>query len=223
MQVIVHDTPDAVAAAAADLIVAAIDSGTSTIGLAGGSTPRATYELLPGRNLDWSSVMLWLGDERWVAPDHPDSNAGMARRAFVDEVGATLVAPDYALGDPHRAATAYEQAVRPALMDPGLVLLGMGDDGHTASLFPGTEALAVSDRSYVANWVEAKDDWRLTATLPLLWSAAQVVFLVTGSAKAAVVAEVLAGADYPAGRVGRGAHRTTWLLDAAAGSAIPRS
>jgi 6-phosphogluconolactonase len=223
MQLIVHDSPDAVAAAAADLIAAAITSGTTTIGLAGGSTPQATYERLPGRNLDWSGVMLWLGDERWVPPDHPDSNARMARRAFVDEVAATLVAPDYAIGDPHQAASAYDEAVRPALMVPGLILLGMGDDGHTASLFPGTEALGVSDRSYVANWVEAKNDWRLTATLPLLWSAAQVVFLVTGSAKAAVVAEVLAGADYPAGRVGRGAQATTWLLDAAAASAIPRS
>lgn len=221
MQVIVHDTPDAVAAAAAELIAAQVRSGTATIGLAGGSTPRATYELLPQLDLDWNGVMLWLGDERWVPPDHPDSNAGMARRAFVDEVGAALVAPDYSLGDPHVAAAAYADVVRPALLTPGLILLGMGDDGHTASLFPGTDALDVTDRSYVANWVAAKDDWRLTATLPLLWSAQRTVFLVTGDAKAEVVADVLAGrGDYPAGRVGRGGHNTMWLLDNEAASRL---
>ena len=221
MQVIVHDTPDAVAAAAADLIAAEVRLGTATIGLAGGSTPRATYELLPQLDLDWNGVMLWLGDERWVPPDHPDSNAGMARRAFVDEVGAALVVPDYSLRDPHLAAAAYADVVRPALLTPGLVLLGMGDDGHTASLFPGTDALDVTDRSYVANWVAAKDDWRLTATLPLLWSAQRTVFLVTGDAKAEVVAHVLAGrGDYPAGRVGRGGHNTVWLLDTAAASCL---
>ena len=221
MQVIIHDAPEAVAAAAADLIAAEVRSGTQTIGLAGGGTPRATYQLLPRQNLDWSGAMLWLGDERWVPPDHPDSNAGMARRAFADEVGATLVAPDYSLGDPHLAAAAYADAVRPALLTPGLVLLGMGDDGHTASLFPGTNALEVTDRSYVANWVATKGDWRLTATLPLLWSARRIVFLVTGDAKAEVVAEVLDGrGDYPAGRVGRGGLNTIWLLDAAAASQL---
>ena len=221
MQVIVHDTPDAVAAAAAELIAAEVRSGIETIGLAGGSTPRATYELLPQQDLDWDGVMLWLGDERWVSPDHPDSNAGMARRAFVDEVGAALVAPDYSLGDPHAAAAAYADVVRPALLTPGLILLGMGDDGHTASLFPGTDALGVSDRSYVANWVATRDDWRLTATLPLLWSARRTVFLVTGDAKAEIVADVLAGrGNYPAGRVGRGGRNTVWLLDTAAASRL---
>lgn len=222
MQAIVHDTPEAVAAAAADLIATEIRSGTQTIGLAGGSTPRATYELLPQQHLDWSGVMLWLGDERWVPPDDPDSNAGMARRAFADEVGAEVVAPDYSLGDPHVAAAAYDEVVRPALVKPGLILLGMGDDGHTASLFPGTYALGVTDRSYVANWVAAKDDWRLTATLPLLWSARRTAFLVTGEAKADVVAAVLSGrGDYPAERVGRGGRDTVWLLDAAAASRLP--
>jgi 6-phosphogluconolactonase len=221
MHVIVHETPEAVAAAAADLIAAEVRSGTQTIGLAGGGTPRATYELLPGLDLDWGNVMLWLGDERWVPPDHPDSNASMVRRAFADEVGAKVAAPDYSLGDPHAAAAAYANTVRPALLTPGLVLLGMGEDGHTASLFPGTDALDVSDRSYVANWVAAKNAWRLTATLPLLWSARRTVFLVTGQSKADVVADVLSGrGDYPAGRVGRGAHNTTWLFDAAAASRL---
>lgn len=133
-----------------------------------------------------------------------------------------MVAPDYSLGDPHAAAAAYDEVVRPALVKPGLILLGMGDDGHTASLFPGTTALGVSDRSYVANWVAAKDDWRLTATLPLLWSAQRTAFLVTGEGKAVVVADVLSGrGDYPAGRVARGGRDTVWLLDAAAASQLP--
>jgi 6-phosphogluconolactonase len=221
MDVIVHETPDAVAAAAADVIATEIRSGTRHVGLAGGSTPRAAYELLPQQQLDWDGVMLWLGDERWVPPDHPDSNAAMARESFVDEVGATLIAPDYSLGDPHLAAAAYAEAVRPALVRPGLVLLGMGADGHTASLFPGTDALDVVDRSYVANWVPAHDAWRLTATLPLLWSARRTVFLVTGEVKAQVVADVLSGrGDYPAGRVGRGGRNTTWLLDTDAASRL---
>ena len=104
---------------------------------------------------------------------------------------------------------------------PDLVLLGMGDDGHTASLFPGTDALEVTDRSYVANWVAGKDTWRLTATFPLLWSAREIVFVVTGKAKAAMLARIIDQQEpLPAQRVAAGNPNTTWFLDEAAASLL---
>jgi len=229
MDVTVYPTPADVASATADLIAAEVVAGASTIGLAGGTTPKAAYELLPGLGLDWSDVTLWLGDERWVPVDHPESNAGTAKSTFADAVGAELLLPQTDLAHPAAAASAYEAELSAAFGDahrPGLVLLGMGDDGHTASLFPGTDALELTRSGYVANWVPSKDTWRLTATMPLLWSAEHLVFVVTGTTKARVVASILdRGRDYPAQRVASGASRVTWLLDEAAAAeaqSIPR-
>ncbi len=223
------------ATAAADIIETHIrDRQRSDVALAGGSTPVATYEALAARDIPWERVTFWLGDERWVAADHDDSNTGMARRALGP--GATrVVAPDAGLGDPTEVAASYAIALNSLFAGtpspgvggdadtdapsrrPQLVLLGMGDDGHTASLFPDTPALDVMDRDYVANWVEKLSTWRLTATLPLLWAAEHLVFLVSGEGKAAVLAEILeSGAPYPSQRVAAGAARVTWLLDEAA-------
>lgn len=222
MNVITHSDPSAVAEAAANLVAAEIDGGVGNVGLAGGNTPRATYERLAGLAVDWSDTTLWLGDERWVPEDHPDSNAGMARAAFVDHVGASLLPLDHAIGDPVLAARAYDRALQHAFggRGPGLVLLGLGDDGHTASLFPGTAALQSRRAGYVATWVETKNVWRLTATLPLLWQARHIVFLVTGSAKAAVLAQIAADHPYPAQQVASGASNVTWLIDEAAASRL---
>ena len=100
-------------------------------------------------------------------------------------------------------------------------MLGMGDDGHTASLFPETDALEVTDRDYVANWVESKQTWRLTATFPALWAADRIVFMVTGANKAEVVREIIEDeVAYPAQRVAAGADDVLWLFDAAAASRI---
>lgn len=223
MSVTVYSDPAEVAAATADLIAAEVSAGAATVGLAGGSTPRAAYELLPDRDLDWSAVTLWLGDERWVPVDDPRSNTGMARSTFADRVGARVLEPRAHLEHPAAAAAAYESELLASFGEgrPGLVLLGIGDDGHTASLFPGTDALELTRVGYVANWVPAHDSWRLTATMPLLWEAEHLVFLVTGEAKADVLAAVLERQhDYPAQRVAAGANRVSWLVDAAAASAL---
>lgn len=223
MNVTVSPTQDDVAAAVADLIAAEVAAGAPTIGLAGGRTPTAAYRLLPERELDWSQVTLWLGDERWVPVDDPKSNTGMAKATFADVVGASILIPQTDLDHPAAAAAAYEAELFAALRNgtPGLVLLGMGDDGHTASLFPKTHALELTRTGYVANWVPNQETWRLTATMPLLWSARHLVFVVTGEAKAGIVSSILErGREYPAQRVAAGASQVTWLLDEAAASEL---
>lgn len=227
----IYPTPEDVAEAVADKVVATVaGSARTTVGLAGGSTPSAAYRRLAERPVDWSRTTLWLGDERWVPHDHPEANSGMARQTLGERAATQLLAPDFDLGDAARAAAAYEAELRAAFAAadeqgrPGLVLLGMGDDGHTASLFPGTDALEVTDRSYVANWVGDKGTWRLTATLPLLWAAREVVFIVTGEAKAAMLARIIEGHEpFPAQRVAAGNTNTSWFLDEAAASQLRKT
>ena len=220
-----YDGPGDVAAAAANAVARWLTEprGTVTLGLAGGGTPRATYETLLGEDVPWDRVDAWLADERWVPPDSSEANVRMARAALFDSVPARLHAVPYDLGDPAAAAAAYEATLQHigAAPAPDVVLLGIGDDGHTASLFPGTAALAERERSYVANWVEAKGSWRVTATLPLLWAARRVVFLVTGAAKAEALADILErDRGLPAQQVAEGAADVTWFVDEAAASRL---
>lgn len=230
MSVHIYASPEELAGAAADYITACIeDSGRpSTLGLAGGSTPRATYRHLAKRDINWADVTMWLGDERWVPHDHMESNTRMAREALADAVIARLVAPDTAFGEPAAAASSYSNVLGEIFHAgrPDLVLLGMGDDGHTASLFPDTPALDADDGLYLANWVEKQNTWRLTASMPLLWSARELVFLVQGEGKAGVLAEIIdQGRPYPAQRVAAGADSVRWMLDEAAASrlrSVPR-
>ncbi|HDL42105.1 MAG TPA: 6-phosphogluconolactonase, partial [Actinobacteria bacterium] len=127
-----------IAVAAADRVAEyLVSTSAPSLGLAGGSTPADLYRELTTRTLPWEKVTCWLGDERWVPLDHPDSNTAMARRLLTDATGVRFVAPDTSLATPRDAAKAYTDVLPP----PGLVLLGIGDDGHTASLFPHTEAL----------------------------------------------------------------------------------
>ncbi len=228
MRVRVLDGPDDIADIAAATIAHLLnDCGPrATLGLAGGSTPRTTYTRLLHEDVDWDTVHAWVADERWVAPDHPDNNLRMARDTLLDRVPAHVYplrwVPE---GDPTEAAAAYEQTLLEVLPDvngiphPDVVLLGIGEDGHTASLFPGTAALDVSDRWFVANWIPEKDGWRLTATLPLLHAARDIIFLASGSAKAPALARILVGETepaLPARRVMEGAATVTWLIDRAA-------
>lgn len=228
MRIRVFDDPERLADAAAREIEAwlRLTGPRTTIGLAGGSTPTATYERLRDVRVPWSEVAAWMTDERFVPADHPDSNAGMARRALFDHIPATLHQPPW-MEDPLAAADEYEQVLETVLdreptgLKPGLVLLGVGEDGHTASLFPGTEALTKTDRDYVANWVPDREEWRLTATVDLLTRARRLMFLVAGSHKAAVVAEVLEGSsDMPAAIVSGGCRDAVWLLDQAAAAGL---
>jgi 6-phosphogluconolactonase len=170
-----------------------------TVALAGGSTPRPLYERLATCSFPWTETELFFSDERCVPPDHDASNYRMAREALLSKVPATV---HRMLGETCDAG-AYEEDLSkvfgPGLPQFDLVLLGLGEDGHTASLFPGDPALDVTDRWVVR--VERPDYARLTLTLPVLSAAKAVVFLVSGASKRAAMQQLLAGADIPAARV----------------------
>ena len=196
-----------------------------TIALSGGSTPKRLYETLAAEpfrgRLPWQSVELFFGDERTVSPDHPDSNYGMARRALLDPLGLEAHRMPAAEGD----AAGYERLVRhrvPAGEDGipafDLVLLGVGEDGHTASLFPGTAALDERERLVVMNDVPSLGTRRMTFTFPLLEAARRVWVLASGAAKRAIVARCLdpAGADLPVARARPRSGELVWWLDEAA-------
>lgn len=200
-----------------------IRSGDEIVfGLAGGSTPKLMYEILADMSLDWSSVTTWMTDERWVTPDHPDSNQAMVRGSLATEGRIAFLAPDTQLDSPEEAAARMTKSMSwltGRQQSRSVTLLGMGDDGHTVSLFPGTEALSADGERIVANWVPHLDAWRLTATFELLAASDVVMFLVAGESKADVVAQIASGADYPAGRV-TAKERVLWMLDEAAASKL---
>jgi 6-phosphogluconolactonase len=201
---------------AAELFVRLADeaissSGRFAVALSGGSTPQALYWRLgsePSRQrVPWSKVHLFWGDERYVPPDHPESNYRMARESLLS--GAPIPAQNIhrmptELEDPDCAAADYQQTLREFFkLSLGqwprfdLILLGMGEDGHTASLFPGTTAVTETGRLVVANYVETLHAHRLTLTVPAINHAANIVFLISGESKAAVLSDVLEGQDQP--------------------------
>jgi len=197
--------------------------------LSGGSTPKALYEMLaaePYRSqLNWSKIEIYFGDERCVPPDHPDSNYLMAHTAMLSKLPIPEPNIHRMRGEipPEQAAMEYGQLLKNAFGDggPDLVLLGMGDDGHTASLFPGTAALDETHHRCVANYVEKMKTWRITMTYPFLNKAAEVMFLISGASKAGRVHEVLEGPRDPKRLPIQGiqpAGKLSWLLDAPAAS-----
>lgn len=191
-------------------------------GLAGGSTPRATYELLGRAPVNWSRLTLWVSDERWVPMNHEDRNGRMAKDALGPDAASRMEIPLYGeLLEPERAAADYERVLNRVIpQGPGLVLLGMGDDGHTASLFPGTAALSMTDRSYVAHRVPGKG-WRLTATVDYLGTADRLVFLIAGEDKAGVLRRILdEHEDLPTRSVISSGPEVTLLVDDAAASLL---
>ncbi len=223
MNIEVYPTIEEVARAAADLVEEAIAAEPElSLGLAGGSTPPLVHRSLATRDIAWQRVTAWMTDERWVPRDHQDSNQRMARETLVDATGVSFLAPDTSAKDPRAAALAFEHTLKTFGIGGNrhsVVMLGMGPDGHTASLFPDTEALTIDDRLYVANWVDAQDAWRLTATYSLLNSGDTVVFVVTGENKAEMVKHIANGDRYPASGVApRGEAR--WLLDEGAASLL---
>ncbi|MCX5742018.1 MAG: 6-phosphogluconolactonase [Proteobacteria bacterium] len=217
----------AVADAAADELVAIAAAaiaarGTCAIALSGGSTPRKLHAALARRGravVDWDHVELWFGDERAVPPEHPDSNYRMAMETLVTPLALdpTRVHRMVAEGAERDAAARAYEASLPARFD--LVFLGMGADGHTASLFPGSAGLAEASRLVVANLV-APETWRMTLTYPALAAARHVRFLVTGADKAGTLAEVLEGPPdrYPSQRVA--GVDVAWFVDAAAAAQL---
>lgn len=233
---VVSDLAEAAAARVGAIAEAAVaDRGRFTIALSGGSTPRALFERLaapPWRDrLPWDRFEVAWVDERDVPLDHADSNAGMACRAWLDHVPIprTQIHPvPVRAGDPAATAQAYEATLR--ALFPGepwprfdLVLLGVGEDGHTASLFPGSPAIAETEAWVVAPWVPHLDAYRFSLTLPAIAHARDLIVLAAGAGKASVVQAVLENAStepLPAGRVAEAHGHAEWLLDAAAASRL---
>jgi 6-phosphogluconolactonase len=230
---VLPDAP-AIAREAADRIVdiareSIADHDRFSIALSGGSTPKVLYELMasdPYRSkIDWPKVDVFFGDERTVPPDHPDSNYRMAREALLSRVPIPPENVHRMRGeiDPNEAAIEYGRMLKAKFGDTGgidLVLLGMGDDGHTASLFPGSNALNETHHRVVANHVEKLNTWRITMSAPFINRARHVMILVSGAGKADRLREVLEGPPDPMRlpiQLIRPAHGTlTWLVDVAA-------
>ncbi len=206
------------------------DGRLVSVAMAGGSTPVATYGRLATMDIPWSGVCAWVGDERYVPPDHEDSNGAMIGRSLLDRAGARFLRVPWAADRPaHEAAALYEADLLASMGEdargprPDLILAGMGGDGHTLSLFPGSEALDITDRWYAATEVAAGQPWRLTATYPLAHRATAVYVLVSGESKAPALAEVLrptGDQPLPARRLMEGAAPVSWLVDRAAAAGL---
>ncbi len=207
------------------------ERGQCTIALAGGSTPKPLYEALAHKSLPWEKIHVFWGDERYVAPTHPDSNEKMAREAWLNKVNipaSNIHAMPTGAGNPAVDAKKHEQELRSffsvkegeiPIFD--VILLGIGDDGHTASLFPQTEALKVRDCLVTVGNKDSEP--RLTFTVPLINHARCVIFLVAGENKqpalGQIFAEIADEYQYPA-RLIQPQGDLYWLLDNTAGAKI---
>lgn len=215
MRLTVVESPEAAAALAAERVARAL-AGGGQVSLAGGTTPRRAYELLSARgDVEWDRVDLWFGDERCVPAGDPDSNYRLVAESLL--AGAPVregrVHRIRGEDDPDAAAAAYGEAIDGVVLD--VALLGLGEDGHTASLFPGSPALAVRDRLAVAVTAAKPPPRRITLTFPVFEAARSVVVLAPGEAKADAIAAVLRGPDprFPASLLP--AARTELVTDAA--------
>jgi len=233
------DSP-AVAQAAAEMIVAGAREAAAagrnfSLVLSGGSTPKLLYQLLaaePYRSrVDWTRMEIYFGDERVVAVDHADSNFKMANEALISRVPLKPENVHRMRGeiDPNQAAIEYGQMLKARFGEggPDITLLGMGDDGHTASLFPHTSALDETQHRCVAHFVEKSTtgkSWRITLTAPFINRSATVLLLVTGASKAARLAEILHGPRdpkrLPIQLIDPASGQLIWMLDEAAATNI---
>src|SRR5688572_4984273 len=206
--------------------------GRCAVALSGGSTPKSVYQLLAApafrTRVRWSDIHFFWGDERHVPPDHPDSNYRMAVEAMLSKVPvppANVHRVRSELADGERAAREYEETIRACVDGKPLprfdgIHLGIGTDGHTASLFPGSTALGERERLCVSNWVAKFGGYRITLTLPVLNAARAAIFIVTGAAKAPIIQQVLRDRDatppFPAQLVRPVDGECWWMLDQAA-------
>ena len=209
--------------------------GRFTVALSGGSTPRSLYSLLAqNRSLPWDKIYFFFGDERHVPPDSAESNYRMVVESLLVKVpisAANVFRIPAENPDAKEAAKTYEQTLKQFFGAPAngfprfdLVLLGMGPDGHTASLFPGTSALGEKSRWVVSNWVDKFKTDRITLTLPVFNDAAVVMFLVSGQDKAQPLKEVLEGKEsgelYPSKLIQPMDGELIWMVDRAAGAQL---
>lgn len=241
----ISSTSAEVAQAAAQLFTQAVINaisarGQARIAISGGTTPKAMFALLADpiqpfiKQVLWKNLDLYWVDERCVPPNHPDSNYRMTNETLLSKVPLSPDRIHRMEGelDPAVAAARYESAIRNSFRLEGaetptfdLILLGMGDDGHTASLFPHTEAINDLTDIVTANHVPQKDTWRITLTWPVINQGREVAFLIEGAAKAQVLHDVLLGPyqpdTYPSQIIRPASGRLTLLLDAAAASKLP--
>lgn len=235
---------EALSRAAADWIAATIDDavtshGSAMVSLTGGSTPQRLYELLadpsqPWRaRIPWQRVHLFWGDERHVPPDHHDSNFGMANRALVSHVPVPPAQVHRMRGEleAEQAAAQYEQELGEGFRLAGragqtfdLMLLGLGEDAHIASIFPYSPVLEEHTRRVAAPWAEHLSAFRITLTPPALLDSNRILMLVTGAKKASAVAAALEKADevarYPVQLLRRAGDRVEWFIDRAAAAGL---
>jgi 6-phosphogluconolactonase len=231
----IYPTPGELSEAAAKLFTARAAEAVSARGrfiaaLSGGKTPAGIYTLLAkapfASQIPWACVYIFWGDERCVPPDHADSNYRLVRELLLDHVliPAANVHRMPAEMDPVEAAARYEGKLRDFFAPHGdgfpvfdCILLGLGDDGHTASLFPGTRAIRESAHWVLGHYVDEQKGWRITLTPPVINAARTVVFIAAGSGKAAVVKEILEGPLRPdtlPAQIVRPADGTLlWMLD----------
>ncbi len=241
-QVRILTTPQELFAAAAEEVVRSANEavaarGKFSIALSGGSTPKNLFNLLATNartTLPWDRMYFFWGDERHVGPTDPDSNYRMADEAMLSKIpvaSGNIFRIEAENPDATAVADSYEKTLRKFFqLDPDgipqfdLILLGMGPDGHTASLFPGTDGLKEKSRLVIANWVEKLKTHRLSFTLPVLNAARCVVFVVSGTDKATVLKTVLEddapGEQYPAKLVHPTNGELIWFVDRAAASAL---
>ncbi len=232
---VLTDPPALFAAAAEEFLrlakVTIQGSGRFTVALSGGSTPKGLNSLLATRtDVPWDKIRFFFGDERHVPPDSPESNFRMANESLFSRVPIpkkNIFRVPAEIPDADTAAQSYEQTLRQyfqleddALPRFDLILLGMGPDGHAASLFPGTAALHEDERLVTANWVEKFKTWRITLTYPVLNNAAEVLFMTVGAEKQEALVQVLQGKldpeTYPAQRIRPTNGNLLWLVDEAA-------
>ena len=219
---------DFIAASASEAIAA---RGAFMIALSGGGTPKPVYRRLASATLDWTRVHVFFGDERCVPPDDPRSNFDMAKTALLDHVPIPARNLHRMRGEdvPDEAAEAYADELEEVLGEDGrldLVLLGLGDNGHTASLFPGLAAVTETERTVAAAYVEVVGMWRLTLTPPAINAAGRAAFLVSGEGKAEIVHRVLQGPSQPVVLPAQAIRPTErpalWLMDEAAAAKLKR-
>ena len=234
------ENPHDLALGAADFVAKRIEAVQGlgrpcSLALSGGSTPEATYRALAAHvgqhKPDWGRVRIFWGDERCVPPDDPASNYRMARLSMLDE----LPIPDAHVfrmaceDDPETGAAAYESTLRDQfgkveLPRFDLILLGLGPEGHTASLFPGSSALESRGRWVKANYVKNKRAWRMTLSMEVINAAAAVAFLVQGEEKADILRRVVKGGEdarsLPAAHIQPVSGELHWFVDAAAAAAL---
>jgi 6-phosphogluconolactonase len=201
--------------------------GRFAVALSGGSTPKALYSLLAtaafSAQLDWRQIHLFFGDERCVAPDHAESNYRMVKEALLDQIAiagdnvhrmAGELAPEVAAAAYAAQLTGFFNLPENNLPRFDLIFLGLGEDGHTASLFPDSSALTDTDRWVTATYVAKLKSHRLTFTFPAINNAAQISFLIAGQSKTAVVKAIVTGqnSDAPAARIKPSHGKLTWFV-----------